>query len=210
MGSAESSVADIRAELQSYYEEEASRGLRRPSVTGPRLDLRDQFIRRLATEHRRRAVDFGAGPGRDLAGFAAAGVEAVGIDLAHGNGVLAAQAGLTVIQGSVLAPPFRPQSVDAGWSMSTLMHLPADQMAVAVGAMAGVLTDRAPLWIGMWGGDFGDRVDETIAGQKRRFFHRPLATNREILATVGTIERAEEWDFGDAGHYHAFAVCVRS
>lgn len=201
-------MSEIRDELQAYYEEEAGRGLRRTSVTGPRLELRDRFIDRLATEGRRRVVDFGAGPGRDLGGFVEAGLDATGIDLAHGNGVLAAASGLRVIQGSILAPPIRRGSFDAGWSMSTLMHLPENEMALALAAMAEVLTKGAPLWVGMWGGDINETIDESIAGQRRRFFNRPLEANRNIVASVGEVEQANEWDFGETGLYHAIEVRV--
>lgn len=201
-------MSDINSELRSYYEEEASRGLRTKPLAGPRVELRNRFIERLRREGRDRVVDFGAGPGRDCAGFLEAGIDVVGIDLAHTNGVVAAAAGLTVIHGSVLAPPFRTESFDAGWSMSTLMHLAEDDMAVAVVAMAAVLLPGAPLQVALWGGDTGDWTDETIVGQRRRFFLRPLDLNTEILAAVGHVESTEEWDFGDTGRYHVLSVRV--
>ncbi len=194
--------------LRAYYEEEARQGLRSTSVTGPRLDLRNRFIARLENEGRSRVVDFGAGPGRDCAGFDEAGFQVTGLDLALANGVAARRAGLTVIHGSVLAPPFRPAAFDAGWSMSTLMHLPADDMATAVHAMAAALTPGAPLQVGLWGGETSERVDESIAGHRRRFFSRPLDLNRSILESVGSVEDAEEWDLGETGKYQALSVRV--
>jgi SAM-dependent methyltransferase len=201
-------VSDHDAELRSYYEEEARQGLRKTAVAGPRLELRNRFIKQLQTEARSRVVDFGAGPGRDCAGFDEAGLRVVGLDLALANGVAARRAGLTVIHGSVLAPPFRPASFDAGWSMSTLMHLPADDMVTAVHAMAATLTPGAPLQVGLWGGEPSERVDESIAGQRRRFFSRPLDLNHSILERVGAVEAAEEWDFGETGKYQAISVRV--
>lgn len=199
-------TAGLAAELRSYYEEEASRGLRSKPLIGPRRDLRDRFIERLHREGRGRVVDFGAGPGRDCAGFVEAGIDVVGVDLAHGNAVAAARSGFTVVHGSVISPPFRSESFDAGWSMSTLMHLTEQEMSSAVAAMAATLVPGAPLQVGMWGGDAGERVDESIAGQRRRFFDRPLDVNTKILGVIGEIENSEEWDFGDTGRYHVISV----
>ncbi len=197
-----------RDELQSYYEEEAARGLRRTSVRGPRLEFRDRFIAQLRREGRGRVVDLGAGPGRDAGGFAEAGLDVIGIDLAHGNGVLARGRDLTVIQASVLSPPFRTGAFPAGWCMSVLMHLSESEMVQAVQAMAEVLAPGSPLWIGMWGGEDAERVDESIPGQRRPFFSRPLTTNREIIDSVGSIESADDWDLGETGRYHAIAARI--
>lgn len=113
----------VQQSLRAYYEEEARLRLRKP-VTGRRVELRDEFLTLLRAEGRRSVVDFGAGPGRDGEALVIEGLDYVGLDLANANGVLAAERGITVVQGSVDAPPIRAESFDAGWSMSTLMHIP--------------------------------------------------------------------------------------
>lgn len=110
----------VQQNLRAYYEEEARLRLRKP-VTGRRVELRDEFLTPLRAERRRSVVDFGAGPGRDGEAFVTAGLDFVGLDLAHANGVLAAERGITVVQGPVDAPPCRAEFFDAGWSISTLM-----------------------------------------------------------------------------------------
>ncbi len=197
-----------RADLAAYYEEEARRESRL-ALQGRRVDLNASFVEMLATEGRTSIVDFGSGPGRDGEEFVAAGHRYVGLDLAHGNGVLALGRGLQVVHGSIDAPPFRLGTFDAGWSMSTLMHLPAAQMAVALDAMVATLRPCAPMVVSLWGTP-GDDVDEfidddTLEGQRRLFSLRTVEQNRSIAASYATIESEQIWDVGpDRWNYQVF------
>ncbi|MGH1491673.1 MAG: class I SAM-dependent methyltransferase [Acidimicrobiales bacterium] len=197
-------------DLRSYYEEEA-RIEWRQSPSGRRVELRDQFLKLLSDEGRRTVVDLGAGPGGDGQAFTDAGHHYVGLDLAHGNGVLARRDGLTVLQGSIGAPPFRPGAFDAGWSMSTLMHIPTEQVEATLAATAKLLQPGAPLLIGLWGGERRDLIDEKkIAGQRRLFSLRPLDLNRKLIATCGTIEFESRWDSkNDGEEYQVFRLRTR-
>lgn len=178
----------------AYYEQEALARTRK-EPTGRRVELRDRFVELLGAEGRTRVIDYGAGPGSDGHGFRAAGLTYVGLDLARGNGALAAEAGLTVIQASIDAPPFRDHWFDAGWSMSTLMHLPAEQVPTALAAMARPLRPGAPLHIAVWGGDQGVESRPSTNGTVRRQFHyRTFEENRELMATAGSVEHEEQWE----------------
>jgi SAM-dependent methyltransferase len=172
------------------------------------VQLRAEFIDLLRREVRAGVVDIGAGPGLDGAAFVAAGHAFVGLDLAHGNCRLAADAGVRIVQGSATAPPFKPGAFDAGWSMSTLMHLTDHDAAVAVTALAGVVTPGGPFLVGMWGGDVGDTVDaSSIEGERRPFHLRTLARNTELMAGSATIEHVELWDdFPDGWQYQVFRL----
>lgn len=202
-------MQDTETHLRSYYEEEARRGLRKELV-GRRVSERNDFIALLRDEARASMLDFGAGPGGDVGGFVDAGLTCVGLDLALGNGQLAAKKGLTVVQASIAAPPIRPASFQAGWSMSTLMHVPDDQVPATVVAMAASLEPGAPLFVGQWGGGLGVQIDDhNIDGEQRLFSLRSFAKNRELLEAVGHIERAEVWPIGDdAWEYHLVLVRV--
>lgn len=201
-------MSDRQAELRDYYEEEARQGLRR-ELRGRRSELRDAFIELLHSEQRSSVVDFGAGPGRDGEGFCAAGIQFVGLDLAHANGTLAATRDLTVLQGSVMAPPLRARSFDAGWCMSTLMHLTVAEADVAIRAMADVLTPGAPMLIGVWGGDGQEERESNIDGFDRQFSLRTPEENQAIFSQAGTIDRRETWDAMTHGwHYQVFQLRV--
>jgi SAM-dependent methyltransferase len=202
-------MQDSEHRLREYYEEEARLRLRVP-VTGRRVELRDQFLALLQSEGRKSVVDFGSGPGRDGEVFVAAGLHYVGLDLAHSNGVLAAERGVHVVQGSISTPPFRPHSFDAGWSMSTLMHLPEDEAALAVLAMTQSLCVGAPLFIGLWGGDKGDFVSEFgIDGQSRLFCLRHFDVNLGIVAAHAEVTSAEAWETVDGWQYQVFQLRIR-
>lgn len=196
-----------RQDLRAYYEEEARLRLRKP-VAGRRVELRDDFVGLLRVEGRRSVVDFGAGQGRDGEAFVAAGLDFVGLDLAHANTVLASQRGVTVVQGSIDAPPFRQGSFDAGWSMSTLMHIPTDDVPDALAAMIASLRRGAPLVVGVWGGAQGDILGEFgLSGHQRFFSLRPFDVNTRLFAACGEVERATIWDLGpEEWQYQVFQL----
>lgn len=203
-------MGDVQADLRSYYEEEARLGTRKP-LTGRRVEFRDHFLELLASEGRSSVLDFGAGPGGDGRAFIDAGHRYLGIDLAHGNGVLAAAAGLTVLQASIAAPPIQPQSFDAGWSMSTLMHIPEADVEETLAAMTAALRPNSPMAVGQWGGRRSDEIDSSIEGQRRLFSHRPLEQNVALLETCGVIEHTEVWDIGrDDDEYQVIIVRASS
>jgi SAM-dependent methyltransferase len=196
-----------RQNLRAYYEEEARLRVRKP-VVGSRVELRDEFVSLLFTESRWSVVDFGAGPGRDGEAFIAAGLDFVGLDLAHANTVLASERGVSVVQGSIDAPPFREGTFDAGWSMSTLMHIPTDDVSQTLTAMIASLRPGAPLFVGVWGGDQGDIIGEFgLDGHQRFFSLRPFDENLQLLAECGGVENATVWDFGpDEWQYQVFKL----
>ncbi|MEM9714802.1 MAG: methyltransferase domain-containing protein [Actinomycetota bacterium] len=186
-------------EHRSFYEEEARRRTR-TTPAGFRVAIRSAFIATLVEQASRSVVDLGAGPGGDGAAFAAAGLRYVGLDLAVGNAGLAREAGLTVVPGSLTAPPFRAGSFDASWSMSTLMHLDEAETLVAVNEIGRLLRPGAPLLVGLWGGTLGDIVSTfVIPEHPRRFCLRELDHNRELLGTLASVERVERRDAGPDG-----------
>ncbi len=151
-------------------------------------------------------VDFGSGPGIDAAHFLGFGIAYVGVDLAVGNAKLAAESGVSVIAGSLLNPPLRERSFDAGWSMSVLMHLPDGDVSAAVTAMVARLNVGAPFTIGTWGSANPRHVleDDDYPDQRRHYYLRSLDTNVDL---VGGVEAAETMDVGPSGwEYHVLRL----
>lgn len=181
--------------LRAYYEAEAVAGARaRMGSRGRRDVLREAFVAQLAREQRARVVEVGAGPGTDADVFVEAGLEHVGFDLSVGNARLARDADRTVIAGSLFAPPFRERSFDAGWTMSTLMHVPDDRFDAAMEATVSLLRLAAPLAIGLWGGIDREFTNETDHFDPPRFFSlRSDERVRTMLAPHGAIESFETW-----------------
>lgn len=197
------------ADLRAYYEREAELGRRGP-VRANRLRARNEFIELLEREGRRRVLDLGAGPGIDVVGFVEAGIICVGLDLAVGNSRLAASRGLHVITGSMAAPPFVSGSFDAGWSMSTFMHVPRADAADVAREMVAPLQAGAPLMVGLWGGPQRDEVDTTqLEGEQRLFSLRSTELNLDLLSAAGATEHIETWDVGpDDWEYQLFLIRV--
>ncbi len=179
-------------QTRAYYEEEASRGVRKPQY-GRNLELRTETVERFVGEGRKWVLDVGAGPGLDGPAFAAAGISYLGIDVAVGNARTARQSGVTVVPGSATHLPFVAASFDAAWSMSTYMHLDAEAMGKATADLARVLQPGATGVISLWGGDRHVTGHNNIEGRTRHYFLRPVEHNTEILEVDFTIESCRVW-----------------
>ena len=200
-------VDSIRDDLARFYEHEAVNRLRgRP--LGWRVAWADEFARSVADAGRRRVIDVGAGPATDAPSFRDAGIDYLGVDLAPANGVSAAEDGATVVPASLFDLPFPDATFDVGWSMSTLMHVPTNEVDDALRSICRVLVPGAPLMIGQWGGSLGVLdSDHTLPGFPRHFSLRTAETNRGLLDVHGTVERWEVRDVGpDGWEYHVAVV----
>ncbi|NND75345.1 MAG: class I SAM-dependent methyltransferase [Ilumatobacter sp.] len=195
-------------ELREYYDREAAAGARLARGSRGRRDrLRAEFVDRLITERRHRVVDIGAGPGTDADAFIDAGLRYAGLDLSVGNARVAFEAGRTVVPGSLYAPPFRPGSFDAGWTMSTLLHVPDDRFDDAVGAVTGLLRPGSPLAIGLWGGLDQELVWDDDHYDPPRFFSvRAHDRIQAMLGRHGVVESFESWDTGRGPWDYQFTV----
>lgn len=182
-------------DLSEYYEREAAVGARLGfGSRGRRDELRTAFVDLLVDEDRLTLVDVGAGPAGDGAAFAARGVRYVGLDLAVGNARAAAGAGLSVVPGSLYEPPFRARSFLAGWTMSTLLHVPDARFDEAVNATTNLLQPGSPLAIGLWGGNDREFVNGDDHFDPPRFFsHRSDERVQAMLSGHGDIESFESW-----------------
>lgn len=197
----------VRRDLFSYYEDEA-RSLRRRPVSGHRVEVRDRFVEQLAHEGRRSILDVGSGPASDAAGFVEVSPGYCGVDLSPANAALGTAAGFRVIAASLFDLPFRTASFDAGWSMSTMMHVPDTEAVVAFRELARPLRHGSPLAVGLWGGELGEFVSsKDDDGSERRLFSlRTWDRNRELLESVGDIEHHETWPAGPAGWNYQYAI----
>ena len=108
----------LDADLIAYYDAEA-RGEHRSAHGDLRLELRRRFAELLRYGEVRTLIDVGAGPGLDTALWAADGFTAVGVDLAHANVERMRDVGLAGVTGSLYVLPFRSETFDALWTMST-------------------------------------------------------------------------------------------
>ncbi|MGH3682807.1 MAG: class I SAM-dependent methyltransferase [Natronosporangium sp.] len=120
----------LAADLAAYYDQEAAARAAR-ELDPERVARRAEFLALLRAERRRMVLEVGTGPGRDATAFIAAGLAVGGVDRSREHVRLARLAGVDAYQASVLAMPFPARRFDAGWTMSTLVHVPDDQFAAA-------------------------------------------------------------------------------
>ncbi|MEZ5279900.1 MAG: class I SAM-dependent methyltransferase [Acidimicrobiales bacterium] len=195
---------------RDYYEAEAAAGTRR-ELRGVRLSIRRRFVQLLVAEGRPTVGDFGAGPGLDTLGFAAEGIGAVGIDLAHTNCVRGAAHGAAMVQASVDAVPLRTGVLAAAWSMSTLMHLDDASARAAVGEIARTVQPGGPLQIGVWGLPQAQLlVFSDPSGNTRPFHLRSLHQNSSLFGASADIAASDVVHHDDNGwEYQVFLLRCR-
>lgn len=134
--------------------------------------------------------------------MADAGLAYAGMDLSSTGVAICRRLGLDAVQASATGLPFADDSFDAGWSMSTLMHLPGDGMERALAELRRVVVRGGLLEIGVWGKDVdGDRVDPG----GRYFRHRTDDELRRLLAATGEVLAFETWDHLDDGAHYQWA-----
>lgn len=96
----------------------------------------------------KRVLDAGCGHGRYLQAFAGMGAEVVGLDIGRGPemaGVPLDDPRISVVQGSVLQPPFQPESFDLVFSDGVIHHTP--DAAAAYQALARLVKPGGALYI---------------------------------------------------------------
>ncbi|MDA1193735.1 MAG: methyltransferase domain-containing protein [Planctomycetota bacterium] len=132
------------------------------NLTGARLSARvDQ-----AWYAGRRVLDAGCGHGRYLPAFAALGAEVVGLDIGRGPELAGAPTDdprIALVQGSVLAPPFRPESFDLVFSDGVIHHTP--DAGAAYAALARLVKPGGALYV--WVYPREGRLREAVFGLAR-------------------------------------------
>lgn len=195
----------MEAQLREYYEEEAAQRLR-PAHGERRTVTCERFVERLVAERRSGVVDIGSGPASDGEPFARNGILYVGVDLAVGNARIGAELDRIVVPGSLFDLPFRTHSFEAGWSMSTLQHVPDERIDEALKEFVRVLRPGAPVTLGLWGGRDEVIVSSSATSGLQLARHFTLRTHdriREILREHMVVERDETFAAGPSDwEYH--------
>ncbi|MFD7157488.1 class I SAM-dependent methyltransferase [Kribbella sp. NPDC059898] len=197
------SRAERERDLVAYYTGELHARVDR-ELAEPRVARRTAYLDQLRVEGRRTVVEIGCGPGRDGEAIAAAGFDYTGVDLSPAS-VEACQAlGLRAEVASVLELPFADGTFDAGWTMSTLLHVADEDLGQALQEIVRVLRPGAPLAIGLWGDVSGSEhvwEDGKGYGPGRFFSIRSDDGLRSVLEQYGEVEQWATWDEDRVMHY---------
>jgi SAM-dependent methyltransferase len=199
MSEAERLVAHRPGRPAAHYDSELEARASRPLGTEREQVVRE-FVDHCLSERRRHVLEVGCGGGRDGRIIAGAGLGYTGIDLSPVGARICRDLGLRAVAGSATSLPFADGSFDAGWTMSTLMHLPDEGMQLALGELARVITTGGVLEVGVWG---ADTEGERVGTDGRYFRHRTDASLQRLLGTVGEVEAFEAWEYldEDGAHY---------
>ncbi|GAA1570343.1 MULTISPECIES: class I SAM-dependent methyltransferase [Kribbella] len=190
-------------DLVAYYTGELHARVDR-ELAEPRVSRRTAYLDQLQGEGRRTVLEIGCGPGRDGEAIAAAGLDYTGVDLSPASVEACRASGLRAEVASVLELPFEDSTFDAGWTMSTLLHVADEDLDQALQEIVRVLRPGAPLAIGLWGDANGSEQtweDGTGYGPARFFSIRSDDGLRSVLARYGEVEQWATWDNDRAMHY---------
>ena len=181
----------LEADLAAFYDQEAGERAER-DLQPRRVEHRAAFLDLLAVEGRRTLVEIGTGPGVDARAFLAEGLAVSGVDLSPEHVRRAREAGVDAVVGSVLDLPYADGAFEAGWTMSTLLHVPDSRLEAALAETVRVLAPGAPLAVGVWGGPDWEGPSDQDRFQPPRFFS--LRSHQRWRATLERHARVEEWD----------------
>jgi SAM-dependent methyltransferase len=133
---------------------------------------------------RRRILDFGCGPGRDLAAFTALGHEAVGLDGAARFVAMARSlTGCEVLHQDFLALDLPPAAFDGVFANASLFHVPAQELPRVLAALRDALRPGGVLFCSNPHG----RNEEGWNG-RRYGTYLDAAAWREVLTRAGFVE----------------------
>jgi SAM-dependent methyltransferase len=197
------SRAEREQDLIAYYTGELQARVDR-DLTGPRVARRTAYLEQLHDEGRGTVLEIGCGPGRDGEAIAVAGFTYTGVDLSPASVEACRALGLRAEVASVLELPFADATFDAGWTMSTLLHVADEDLDQALGEIARVLRPGAPLAVGLWGDVTASEhvwEDGKGYGPGRFFSIRSDDGLRSVLEQYGEVEQWATWDDERAMHY---------
>ena len=161
----------------------------------------------LRSERRNRLLELGCGPGHDAVRFTSHGVRVVGVDLSLAHARLTSGRTGSAVQASLFELPFRADAFDAGWTMSTLVHVADDEFGAALRSIVATLAPGAPLAVGLWGGLDFEGISEFDTILPRRFFSlRTHDRARVLLSEHGTLERFDTWFHSSTTWQYQYAV----
>jgi SAM-dependent methyltransferase len=174
----ESSLARISRETLAHYERRAEafwEGTRDHDV---RQNI-DALLRHVEGTPPFAVLDFGCGPGRDLASFRALGHEAIGLEGAPVFVAMArAHSGCEVWQQDFLALDLPPERFDGVFANASLFHVPAAELPRVLDELRRTLKPRGVLFASNPHG----HDEEGWSGGRYGAYHAPAAWARFVKA----------------------------
>lgn len=192
-------TSHVRDTLRAHYDDEEMRQRTVRPLGEDRTRALHSFFGQLRVRGARSVIEVGCGAGRDGTAIQAAGMSYLGTDLSPAAVQRCRGFGLPAVLSDATSLPVVPDSFDAAWSMSTLMHLPGEDFAAALDELTRVVRPGGLIGIGVWG-HTRDRV--WTAPDGRYFRHRTDEVLKAALTRIGTVLDFRTWAWmDDGGHY---------
>jgi SAM-dependent methyltransferase len=204
MSELEPSTSQVEDRLKAFYAGEMADRAER-ALDAERLRRVRAFGDHLRTTGARSVVEVGCGAGRDGLVLAASGAAYTGVDLTPEAVRICRDRGLEAVEASAVDLPFEDDVFDAGWTMSTLMHLPGDGLARALGELRRVVRTGGTVEVGVWG---HREPGERIRPDGRYFHHRTDEQVQEALRALGTVTDFATWSWAEDGKHYQWARVV--
>jgi len=179
----------LRDDLRRAYALDASIREARALATW-RAREREAFLSDLLTNRLESLLELGAGVGRDAQFFADHGRTVTCIDLSEAMVAKCRAKGLTAHVMDVVALAFEDASFDAAYSVNCLLHLPDNELSLALIEIQRVLRPGGLFYYGTWGGfeHAGVYEDDHLSPPRWFSFHDDAALQR-IVGEVFEIVR---------------------
>ncbi|WP_168217699.1 class I SAM-dependent methyltransferase [Occultella kanbiaonis] len=186
-----STPEEIAARLLQYYADEMAQRADRP-LGQERTAHVEAFADDLTPTDT--VLEIGCGAGRDGVILAATGATYIGVDLSPEGVRICRELGLDARVANVTDLPFEDDSIDAAWSMSTLMHLTDDQFSGALTEIGRVVRSGGMVEVAVW----GHEPPLASFDEHGRYFNRRSDGGlRAALSPLGEVEAFDTWD-----HWH--------
>lgn len=200
-------MADFKLDLVAYYDTHATERAGRERLDY-RVEMQQRFAEMLMAEGRTTLVEFGAGTGRDAAAFCQAGLRVLALDLSPRHVAACRERGLKAEVADVMSLNLPAAGFQAGWAMSSLLHVPDDALPGVLAKIADVLEPGAPLGVGLWGDVARAAWTHDDPDDPRRFWLRTDAEVKRLLTQTFVLESFETHvlDEPDRTSHYQFAI----
>jgi SAM-dependent methyltransferase len=191
-------MTHLEDQLRRYYELEMAERRLRP--LGKHREARvAEFVQLCRRRGLTSVVEVGCGAARDGRVLAASGLAYKGLDLSPASIRVCRGVGLDAHEGSALALPFQDDEFDAGWSMSTLMHLAGDDLTTALAELQRVVRPGGLLEVGVWG---AEEAREWFDAGGRYFKSRTDTELQSTLSRFGEVTAFDTWSRLENGDHY--------
>lgn len=201
-------VRQIKSSLRKSYDLKASQRDNR-TIQPWKLQERHRYLTLLQQEKKQTLLEIGAGTGIDSKYFQEQGLNVTCIDFSPEMIKMCQKKGLTAHVMDVCKLHFSPHSFDAVYSLNCLLHLPQDELSIALHQINAVLKPQGLFYLGVYGGYNYEGIWQDDPYEPQRFFsfHTDEELKKRLAGVFDFISfRHIPFDDGKSGLH--FQSCI--